>query len=88
MSGTLDIWRRHHFGAAANSSSAADEVDPDGDGLTNAEEFAANTNPWNATSTFKVSEAARTETGYTVVFEAQPGRRYELQRLLPTPGAT
>ena len=80
---TLAVWRQHHFNTVSTTGQAADDADPDGDGLTNAQEFAANTNPRNAASTFQVSEAARTEAGYTVAFDAQPGRRYVLQRLVP-----
>ena len=85
---TLDDWRREHFGAAAtNTGEAADTADPDGDGQTNAQEFAAGTSPKNARSIFTVQDAQRTGSAYNITFDAQPNRRYELQRRLPTPGA-
>jgi hypothetical protein len=41
----LATWRQTHFGTAANSGSAADTADPDGDGLINIIEYAFNTDP-------------------------------------------
>lgn len=85
---TLAEWRKQHFGASAtNAGDAADTADPDRDGFNNAQEYAAGTNPRNAASFFKVHTADKTATSYTVTFEAQPYRSYELQRLLLTPGA-
>ncbi|HSH96139.1 MAG TPA: LamG-like jellyroll fold domain-containing protein, partial [Roseimicrobium sp.] len=45
-----EIWRLAKFGTVANSGNAADSADPDGDGLTNAQEFMAGTDPINAAS--------------------------------------
>ncbi|MFO1439955.1 MAG: hypothetical protein U1F81_16650 [Verrucomicrobiaceae bacterium] len=42
-------WRQTHFGSTANSGSAADGADPDGDGLKNLLEYALNLPP-NAAS--------------------------------------
>ena len=41
----VELWRGIWFGSTVNSGSAADAADPDGDGHTNAEEFAAGTDP-------------------------------------------
>ena len=41
----LGTWRQTYFGTAENSGSAADNADPDGDGLVNLLEYAFNTNP-------------------------------------------
>jgi hypothetical protein len=41
----LATWRQLHFGTAANSGSAADSADPDGDGLANIVEYALNLDP-------------------------------------------
>ena len=38
-------WRQTHFGTAANSGNAADNSDPDGDGLVNLVEYAVNSDP-------------------------------------------
>lgn len=47
-----DQWRVKYFGAAvcANQDNCGDSADPDHDGLTNLEEFQANTDPNNADS--------------------------------------
>ncbi|MBX7210869.1 MAG: M36 family metallopeptidase [Verrucomicrobiaceae bacterium] len=41
----IESWRQQHFGSAANSGSAADNADPDGDGIKNLMEFALGTSP-------------------------------------------
>ncbi len=41
----LQIWRYQNLGTIANSGTAADTADPDGDGLTNLIEFAYGLNP-------------------------------------------
>jgi len=41
-------WRQQYFGTAENAGDAADSSDPDGDGLTNAKEYAFGTNPMTA----------------------------------------
>jgi uncharacterized delta-60 repeat protein len=41
----LEYWRRHYFGAPANTGDAADNADPDQDGLTNFTEFAFGLSP-------------------------------------------
>ncbi len=46
----LESWRRAHFGSPANTGTAADSADPDGDGLTNAQEYSAGTDPASATA--------------------------------------
>ena len=85
---TLEEWRKLHFGEdATNSGEAADDADPDGDGLANIEEYAAGTDPKNAGSMLQMTSAGRAGDAYTVTFDAQPGRRYELQRFVPGEGA-
>lgn len=41
----LERWRTQHFGALAGTAIAADDADPDGDGLTNLEEYALGLDP-------------------------------------------
>ncbi len=41
----FNVWRRAAFGADANSPSAAESADPDGDGLSNLVEYACATDP-------------------------------------------
>jgi len=43
--GTIASWRLLYFNTAESAGTAADESDPDGDGLTNAQEYLFGTNP-------------------------------------------
>lgn len=43
-----DLWRLEHFETAENAGTAADESDPDEDGLSNAVEYALGTDPQSA----------------------------------------
>ena len=45
-----ETWRYGYFGSTANSGSAAEDADPDGDGFTNLAEFNAGTHPRSAAS--------------------------------------
>lgn len=81
---TLEQWRQQYFGdGAANSGEAADEADPDADGLINGQEYAAGTSPVDPASDFRTAAAPLNGTTYTLTFTAQPGRHYVLQRLIP-----
>jgi len=51
-------WRYQHFGTVADTSTASDDADPDGDGLSNLLEYAVGTlptqrsaNPWSSSTT-------------------------------------
>jgi hypothetical protein len=41
----ISLWREHYFNTTENSRNSADTHDADGDGLSNAEEYAFGTNP-------------------------------------------
>lgn len=45
---SLESWRQAAFAATANTGDAADSADPDGDGLTNVEEYDLGTDPKTA----------------------------------------
>ena len=79
----LTLWRQDHFGTTANTGPAAD---PDGDGKTNRDEYAAGTGPNNAADFFRILTTAKTATGYTVTAAGKAGRRYVLERST-APGA-
>jgi hypothetical protein len=44
----IDLWRQLNFGTTANDGDAADNADPDHDGLINIVEYALNTSPTNS----------------------------------------
>jgi hypothetical protein len=76
----FDAWRFAHFTAAelANPAISGPEADPDGDGATNAQEFATGTAPKNAGSVLRVGIAADAGVAH-LAFAAGAGRGYTLQ---------
>ncbi len=92
--GVDDAWQVRHFGLT-NPDGHGDQ-DPDGDGLTNREEFEAgsdpnagapgNTNP--ATPEIQWIDLRKNAEGYTLTFEATPNQTYEVQHSSDlTPGS-
>ncbi|HWB03718.1 MAG TPA: choice-of-anchor D domain-containing protein [Verrucomicrobiales bacterium] len=69
----LEAWRLAHFGTADNTGDAANDADPDKDGLTNFVEFAFDLNPMNAGSS-TLPAFTLTGGGLTAVFTAPEGR--------------
>ena len=77
----VESWRSTYFGTTANSGNAADNADPDGDGMTNAQEYAAGTNPTNAASLLKVTGLTVNSDGsITVSFLTVSGKTYRVER--------
>jgi len=74
-SGTLVIvapitsWRQLYFGTTASTGTAADGADPDGDGLTNVQEYTFGTNPSSA-NTAALLSATRSGANITLTFTA------------------
>jgi hypothetical protein len=76
-----DEWRVFFFGSLTNSQ-AADNVDYDGDGMPNWQEYLAGTNPTNASSCFKFTSATFNTTGFdgmAVNWLTAPGKTYILE---------
>lgn len=46
----LESWRLQHFGSTENTGNAADDADPDSDGIVNLLEYALGGDPWSAGS--------------------------------------
>lgn len=72
-------WRQAHFGTILSTGSAADDADPDGDGLTNAQEFIAGTDPNDATSCLKVSQLQPSAGDMVVQFSTVSGKKYRVE---------
>jgi len=74
-----ESWRLANFGTTANSGNAADGADPDGDGMTNAQEFAAGTDPNSAASVLRVSQIQPGGNDIVVSFPSVLGKTYRLE---------
>jgi hypothetical protein len=77
---TLQRWRLTYFGTIENDSNAADTADPDGDGMTNAQEYAAGTDPNVSTSVLKVSAMQASGNDMLLSFTTISGKSYRLER--------
>jgi len=76
----VETWRKQYFGTTANSGNAADSADPDGDGWTNAQEFAAGTNPTDSTSLLKITQMQTSGADMVMSFPTTPGKTYRVER--------
>jgi hypothetical protein len=75
----LEKWRLANFGAIANTGDAADGADSDGDGWTNAQEFAAGTNPKDGGSLLKIVAVTPSGGDMLVSFTSVEGKTYRLE---------
>ncbi len=74
--GLPDAWEMANFG---NLTPTTNE-DPDGDGLTNLQEYRAGTNPKSATSLFHVTDAAPSGNDFVIRFPSVSGKLYRIER--------
>jgi hypothetical protein len=72
-----DEWRTTFFGSPT-SALAADNVDADGDGMSNWQEYLAGTNPTNALSKLQLTTASSAQ-GVGFSWLTAPGKSYTLQ---------
>ncbi len=68
----LEVWRHTHFGTAASAGSAADNADPDKDGLENLVEFAFGLNP-NTPDAAALPEWELEDDDYSLTFTRPAG---------------
>ena len=76
----VQTWRLAHFGTTDASGSAADNADPDGDGLDNLQEFAAGTDPTDPASLFKIEHIEAAGGEMLITFASVAGKTYRLER--------
>jgi alpha-L-fucosidase len=74
----FQLWQAQYFGDP-NSPNAAPDADPDGDGVSNWNEFLAGTNPTNRDSVFGLTVVARESGGVRLTWTAAGGRTNVLQ---------
>jgi sugar lactone lactonase YvrE len=72
---TSDDWKIRFFGSV-NNPNAADNADPDGDGVPNWAEFAAGTNPTNAASCLVLAATPVATGGTAITWLTAPGKTY------------
>jgi hypothetical protein len=79
--GIPDNWMNHFFhhatGLAGDKSRAGD--DADGDGMTNAQEFAAGLDPTNPNSVLRITSVTKSGGNVLVGFPSVTGKVYQLQ---------
>ena len=76
----LQQWRLTHFGTIANTGNASDAADPDGDGMTNAREFACGTAPDDSASVLKISQLQLVGNDHVLSFPSVAGKTYRVER--------
>ncbi|WP_395737483.1 cadherin-like beta sandwich domain-containing protein [Prosthecobacter sp.] len=83
-----ESWRQANFGISTNTGSAADNADPDGDGMTNFAEYTAGTNPNSGGDVFKVKTAVRSGSTFSLTTDGKSARTYLLERNLTLDSAS
>ena len=75
--GLDDNFQRRYF-PVFTAAEAAPNADPDGDGITNAQEAIAGTDPTNAQSFFGLDRVTQTAAGTVIEWKSFPGKRYQV----------
>lgn len=77
--GIPDTWRLRTFGTVSNMLSAAD-LDPDGDGLSNMQEYLAGTNPMDASSPLRaINPKKHTQNGFVLQWHSAANKQYTIE---------
>lgn len=74
--GLPDWWEEQYFGRSTGAVAAAD---PDGDGLTTAQEFKAGTDPTDPASGVRIGSLRRDASGVRIGFKTVQGRVYRIE---------
>jgi hypothetical protein len=72
-------WRLTYFGTIGNTGAAADNADPDGDGMTNAQELATGTDPTSSASVLKVTQLQASGNDLILSFPTVLGKTYSVE---------
>ncbi|MFO1485837.1 MAG: Ig-like domain-containing protein [Verrucomicrobiaceae bacterium] len=75
-----ESWRQTNFGSTSNTGNAADDADPDGDGMNNQAEYTAGTNPNSVGDVFKVQSSTKIGSTFSLSTAGKSGRTYILER--------
>lgn len=76
--GLPDAWQIQYFGSITDPN-AAPTADPDGDGMTNLQEYLAGTDPRDPQSNLRVVFEQSAGDGFKIRFNGMAGKTYEIQ---------
>jgi PKD repeat protein len=79
-------WQIQYFGST-NNPAAAPSADPDGDGMTDLQEFLAGTNPTNSASAFRITSVASEGIDIRVRWTTVTGKTNALERTAGSAGS-
>jgi PKD repeat protein len=74
----FEAWQFQYFGCT-NCAQAAGTADPDGDGMSNGDEFSAGTNPTNSASALQIISAMQQGSDITVTWTTAGGKTNAVQ---------
>lgn len=75
-----NAWAVAYFGSVA-AAQAARNADPDGDRLTNEQEFLAGSDPTNGSSALRLSDFSRAQNGtsFSLTWQSVSGKTYQVE---------